>query len=69
MGGVLTQQAFHLLPKIRQIDELLRTSGLCDWIREVHPEISFALWNGGQPVRFNKKKPKGWRERERLIAR
>lgn len=68
-GRGLTKQAFHLLPKIRQVDDLLRTPGLSDRIREVHPEVSFALWNGGQPMRFNKKKPEGRRERERLVDR
>jgi predicted RNase H-like nuclease len=68
-GRGLTIQAFHLLPKIRQVDVLLRRLGLCDRIREVHPEVSFALWNGGQPMRFNKKKPEGRRERESLIER
>jgi predicted RNase H-like nuclease len=62
-------QAFHLLPKIRQVDDLLQTPGLSNRIREVHPEVSFALWNDGQPMRFNKKKPEGRRERERLIDR
>jgi predicted RNase H-like nuclease len=69
-GRGLSKQAFHLLPKIRQVDDLVRTPGLfSDRIREVHPEVSFALWNDGQPMRFNKKKPEGRRERERLIDR
>lgn len=68
-GRGLTIQAFHLLPKIRQIDDLLQRHGLPDRIREVHPEVSFTLWNGGQPMRFNKKTPEGRRERERLIDR
>jgi predicted RNase H-like nuclease len=68
-GRGLTKQAFHLLPKIRQVDELLRTPGLSLRLREVHPEVSFAFWNGGQPMRFKKKRLDGRRERENLIER
>ncbi|MBX5463899.1 MAG: DUF429 domain-containing protein [Steroidobacteraceae bacterium] len=68
-GRGLTRQAFHLLPKIREVDDLLRRPALAERIREVHPEVSFALWNGGQPMRFKKKKPDGRRERESLIDR
>lgn len=35
----------------------------------MHPEVSFALWKEALPMRFNKKKPEGRRERERLIDR
>lgn len=66
----LTKQAFYLLPKIKQVDDFLSTNpGLGGCIREVHPEVSFALWNGGQPMRFNKANMHGRRERERLIDR
>lgn len=69
-GRGLTKQAFHLLPKIKQVDDLLvRTPEFAKLIREVHPEVSFALWNGEQPMRFNKAKLAGRRERERLISR
>lgn len=69
-GRGLTKQAFFLLPKIRQVDDLLlRAPGCIRRIREVHPEVSFAIWNGGQPMRFNKAKSEGRQERERLINR
>ncbi len=38
-GRGLTIQAFHLLPKIRQVDDLLQRLALSDRIREVHPEV------------------------------
>lgn len=69
-GRGLTKQAFFLLPKIRQVDEFLRSDpAVASSVREVHPEVSFAIWNGGQPMRFNKAKVDGRRERERLIER
>jgi len=69
-GRGLTKQAFNLLPKIRQVDDfLIRAPEFAECIREVHPEVSFALWNGGQPMRFNKAQSEGRRERERLIDR
>ena len=69
-GRGLTKQAFYLLPNIKQVDDLLvRTPEFAGCVREVHPEVSFALWNGEQPMRFNKAKSEGRRERERLIDR
>lgn len=69
-GRGLTKQAFHLLPKIKQVDDfLIRNPRVAGRIREVHPEVSFALWSGEQPMRFNKTKSEGQRERERLIDR
>lgn len=67
-GRGLTRQAFCLLPKIKQVDVFLtRQPVFSERIREVHPEVSFALWNGQQPMRFNKAKSEGQRERQRLI--
>lgn len=69
-GRGLSKQAFYLLPKIMQVDEfLIRDPELARSVREVHPEVSFAIWNGEQPMRFNKAKSEGRRERERLIDR
>lgn len=69
-GRGLTKQAFHLLPKIRQIDDsLVRMPEVASRVREVHPEVSFTIWNGGRPMRFNKATPEGRREREQLIER
>lgn len=41
-------QAFGILPKIRQWDELLqRDAEARQCVREIHPEVSFAALNGG----------------------
>ncbi len=43
----VSKQGFHLFPKIREIDGLLRVEpGLRDRIREVHPELAFATMSG-----------------------
>ncbi len=70
LGAGLTQQAFHLFPKMREIDELLRTDRkLRRIVFEAHPELAFARLNGGEPVLSKKRKPEGYAERRRLLAR
>ena len=67
-GRGLTRQAYGLLEKIAQVDQDLRADpSRQQWIREIHPEVSFTCWNGGRPMRHNKKKPCGRTEREALI--
>ncbi len=68
-GRALSRQAFNILPKIREVDSAVRRDPrLHERVFEVHPELSFAAWNGGRPMRHNKTTPQGRRERERLIA-
>jgi len=70
LGVGLTQQTFHLFPKLREIDELLQTERkLRRIIREAHPELAFARMNGGAPVLSKKRKLEGYEERRRLLAR
>jgi threonine dehydratase/predicted RNase H-like nuclease len=43
----VSKQGFHLFPKIREIDELLRSApGLRERIFEVHPELAFRTMRG-----------------------
>jgi predicted RNase H-like nuclease len=68
-GRRLSRQAWNLLPKIREMDDFLAAgSGRRGWIREVHPELSFAAWNGGVPMGHNKKTAAGREERRALAA-
>ncbi len=70
LGAGLTQQTFHLFPKLREIDELLQTQRkLRRIIHEAHPELAFARMNGGAPVLSKKRQPEGHEERRRLLAR
>lgn len=51
----VSKQGFHLFPRIREIDALLRAeTGLRERIREVHPELAFATMRGG-PLAHPKK--------------
>jgi predicted RNase H-like nuclease len=70
LGVGLTQQTFHLFPKLREIDELLQTQRkLRRVIHEAHPELAFARMNGGAPVVSKKRQPEGYEERRKLLAR
>jgi predicted RNase H-like nuclease len=69
LGMGLNQQTFHLFPKMREVDELLRTRPeLKRIIYEAHPELAFARMNGDRPVLSKKRKPEGYAERCRLLA-
>jgi predicted RNase H-like nuclease len=49
-------QAFHLFPKVRELDELIRADlGLIGILRECHPEGAFMVMNGRQPLSEPKK--------------
>jgi predicted RNase H-like nuclease len=65
-GRGISRQAFHLLPKMREVAAAARPElqpALC----EVHPETSFAAL-GGAPCRHPKRTPAGRAERVALLA-
>jgi predicted RNase H-like nuclease len=67
-GKGLSQQAWRLLPKIREIDSFLREDpSRAERIVEVHPEVSFYFWNGAAPLPGSKKSREGKVARARLI--
>lgn len=69
-GAGLTQQTFHLFPKLRELDELLRTKRkLRRIVYEAHPELAFTRMNKGKPVLSKKRQPEGYAERAKLLAR
>jgi predicted RNase H-like nuclease len=64
----MSRQAFGILPKIREVDDVLATArSLSARVIEVHPEVSFLLMNGGAPMRHRKKSPDGKAERRALL--
>ena len=70
LGMGLNQQTFHLFPKLREVDELLRERPrLKRIVYEAHPELAFARMNGGKPVLSKKRKADGFADRRRLLAR
>ena len=66
-GFRLSRQAFGILPKIRQVDEMM-TPAYQSVIHESHPELVF-LSLAGEPMRHNKKKPPGRLERLRALKK
>ena len=67
-GRALSRQSFAILPKIREVDTWIRrNSGLGPTLHEVHPELSFAVWNGDRPMAQPKTSPGGKVHRWRLI--
>ena len=67
-GKGLSQQAWRLLPKIREIDAFLREDlSRAERIIEVHPEVSFYLWNEETQLQGSKKSRQGRTARAHLI--
>ncbi len=65
-GKMLSQQAFNILPKIREADAALSPTDQAR-IVESHPELTFAMINDGRRLAHNKKTLAGREERERLL--
>jgi predicted RNase H-like nuclease len=71
----VSRQAFHLFPKIRELDAFLRANiGERHRIIEVHPEFAFRALNDEEPMQLPKKikgrvNPAGIAERKELLRR
>jgi predicted RNase H-like nuclease len=69
LGVALSMECFNILPKIRQVDALM-TPGRQAFVREVHPELVFALLSGdGHGLVEPKRTAAGERLRLRLLRR
>lgn len=68
-GRGMSKQSFAIMDKIEEVDDVLRSGpgSLRERVVEVHPEVSFCVWNGDQPMTYPKKKSAGRAERRRLI--
>lgn len=69
----ISKQAYFLFPKIRELDRLL-TPERAERIVESHPELAFAVLNGGAAMTLPKKvksrpNPPGLDERRALLVR
>ena len=70
LGVGINRQTFHLFPKMREVDALMRSDrALQRIVHEAHPELAFARMNGGKPVLSKKRQPDGYAERRKLLAR
>ena len=66
-GRGLSKQTWAIVPKIREIDNLLSSRlELQGVIRECHPELCFWALNGKSAMQYNKKTKEG--KQERLIV-
>ena len=69
-GKGLPRQTYAIMPKIREVDSLLRGGARARRVvREVHPEICFWALAGGSPMRHNKKTGRGFDERVAVLER
>ncbi len=67
-GRKLSKQTYNLLPKIRQLDQLLLADPRrSDRVHEVHPELAFSQWNAGEPMAHAKKTAAGAAQRQALV--
>jgi predicted RNase H-like nuclease len=68
-GKGLARQAWEIIAKIREVDEVARTNpDFQERIREVHPEVCFTAWNRNVPILAPKKSPAGREMRAALVA-
>jgi predicted RNase H-like nuclease len=67
-GGRLTLQTLNILPRIEDVDAVI-TPQLQARVFEVHPELSFAAMNDGEPVLAPKRSAAGSRQRRALLGR
>jgi predicted RNase H-like nuclease len=70
IGKKVSIQTFCILEKIREVDDCLtRVAGLRERVVEVHPEVSFAVWNGGPPLKTRKRKAEGKEQRRAMVEK
>jgi len=67
-GRGLSRQTWNIVPKIREVDELVRGDERArELLREAHPELVFAGLAGG-PMSFPKKTRDGFTERMTILS-
>ncbi len=70
LGVGITQRTFHLFKKMREVDELVRSSTrLKRVVYEAHPELAFTRMNDGKPVLSKKRQFDGFSERLNLLRK
>lgn len=70
LGKGLTIQSWNIVPKIREIDDFLRnTDTFRERFYESSPELCFAGFNDGEPLKTKKSRPEGKTERKSIISK
>lgn len=66
-GRGMPVQTWNLVSRMRDVDAAMATlPSFRSRVHEVHPELSFAVWNGDRPMAAAKKTPHGRAARRRL---
>lgn len=68
-GKGLSKQSWNLAPRIRDADAFIREHQLQKLVRESHPELCFAAFNGGSAMQHRKKDAEGKQERLGVLLR
>lgn len=69
VGKKLSKQSWNIVPKIREVDDYMRSQDLQHKVREMHPEVAFWALNGRKSLLFGKKKQEGAQERLEILTR
>jgi predicted RNase H-like nuclease len=69
VGKKLSKQTWNIVPKIREVDDYMRSQDLRGKVREMHPEVAFWALNDRKPLQFAKKKREGAEERLGILTR
>ena len=68
-GRKLSTQSWAIVPKIREVDDYMRSQDLRGKVREMHPEVAFWALNDRKPLQYAKKKHEGAEERLEILTR
>lgn len=69
-GRKLSKQSWNILPKIRQVDNVLQTHPAARRkVAEIHPEVLFSVLKSKQPLYYSKRTDEGHRERFELLKK
>lgn len=69
VGRKLSMQSWTIAPKIREVDDYIRSQSIQGKVREMHPEVAFWALNEHKPLQFGKKKPEGASERLGILMK
>lgn len=65
----LSQQAYHILDKIKQVDEFISAQdGVSEPILESHPELCFYAFNDRNPIAYSKQSERGRAKRREVLG-
>jgi predicted RNase H-like nuclease len=65
----LSKQSWAIAPKIKEVDEYMRSGRPGEKIREMHPEVAFWALNGKTALNYKKKEQAGIDERLGILQR